>query len=696
MNFRNMPRILFMLMIGIWVLPKNMLAQDSIENALMSMQEIMAELASRSEEGTNMDELADQLNDLAENPIHINSASDEDLEKLFWLSEFQVQNIRKYIKSNRGISSIYEIAYIQGFTEKEAKILSPFLLFDIPRKEEPITYETALSDSHHRLLLRSQRVLENQKGFATPEVPDGSGYFKGRPASAYIRYSYQLGSKIFAGLTADKDAGEEFFKGSNKKGFDFYSFYFQVNRLKFVKTLLIGDYRVYFGQGLAVWSGFSFGKSPLVMSSMQRNPGITRYQSSDENNFFRGSAITVNLKPLEITFWVSYHRLDANITGQDTLSGGVTEVSSLQTSGLHTTSSEIADEDAVRSNVLGSNVSLIKSNLRAGITALYYTYSSPLIADLKPYNSYYFRGKSNYNLSCDFRYRTGNLILFGEEASSQNGAVAFLNGVQAYISSRLGFTVISRYYQRNYQAMYGNAFGENSRNNNEAGVFAGVECKLFKYITLSGYADVFRFPWLTYSTDMPSGGHDFLAQINFDPGNRLQMYLQYRNKSKDDNYSNNGDVKNIITTVIQERIRYNLSYAASDGVVLRSRLELSSYKTEFTGTSKGFYLGQDMEFSLPKMPLRFYLRYAIFDTDDYNSRVYAYENDLLYAFSIPAFYDKGSRAYIMAKYSPSKRFDLWLKYGMTQYTNRETVGTGLYEIQGNHKSEIKVQMLIKL
>jgi len=569
-------------------------------------------------------------------------------------------------------------------------------LFDVPKKETAITPEVVLKDSHHRLLLRSQRVLETQKGFSVPETPEGSGNFKGGPASAYLRYSYQMKNKVLAGFTAKNDAGEEFFKGSNKHGFDFYSFYLQINKMKFVKTLLIGDYRVYFGQGLAVWSGFSFGKSPIVMSSMQRNPGITRYQSSDENNFFRGSAITLNLKPLEVTFWASRNRIDANITAKDTLSGDVTEVSSLQTSGLHTTNSEITDEDAIRSNVLGSNVSFVKPNLRVGITALYYTYSSNLISDIKPYNLYYFRGNSNYNLSCDFRYRAGNVILFGEEATSQSGGIALLNGVQTYVNSRLSFTVLSRYYQRTYQAMYGNAFGENTRNNNEAGLFVGLECKPFKYTTISGYVDVFRFPWLTYSADMPSSGRDFLAQISVDPNNRLQMYLQYRNKSKDDNYSTDVDAKNSIGRINQQRVRYNLSYTASENIILRSRLELSRYKNEFSVTTRGFYIGQDMEFSLSKAPFRFYLRYAIFDTDDYNSRVYAYENDLLYAFSIPAFYDKGTRAYIMAKYSPGKHFDFWLKYGITQYTNRETVGTGLYEIQGNSKSEIKVQMLMKL
>lgn len=670
-------------------------AQDSIENAMMSMQEIMTEIASRSDDQMNMDELTENLINLVQNPIQINSATNDELGKLFWLSEFQIQNIRKYIVSNGTLASIYEIPYIEGFSETDAKMLSPFVMFEITRKEYPLTPEKVLHNSRHRLLFRSQRVIEKQKGFKV-ENQDGSGCFKGGPFGTYFRYSLRIDNKILAGITAGNDAGEEFFTGSNKNGFDFYSFYLQVNKLKFIKTLLIGDYRAYFGQGLSVWSGFNFGKSPIVMSSMQRNPGFSRYQSSDENNFFRGSALTFDLKPFEVSCWVSRHRLDANISGRDTLTNDISEVSSLQTSGLHSTLSELADEDAINSTVAGSNITLVKPNLRTGITAVYYTYSEPLEPGNKPYSYYFFSGNSNFNVSCDFRYRAGNLILFGEEATSKSHGIALLNGIQSYVNSRLSFTILSRYYQRNYSAMYGNAFGENARNNNETGVFAGLECKPFKYITLSGYMDVFKFPWLTYSVDMPSSGRDFLAQINLDPNTRLQTYLQYRCKSKEDNFSDENGDKNIIASIKQERIRYNLSYTASDNITVRSRLERSFYKNEYSGTRKGFYLGQDVEFSMAKLPFRLYLRYALFDTDDYNSRVYAYENDLLYTFSIPSFYDKGSREYVMIRYSPSSHIDVWLKYAITQYTNRETVGTGPYEIDGNRKSEIKLQVLLKL
>jgi hypothetical protein len=40
------------------------------------------------------------------------------------------------------------------------------------------------------------------------------------------------------------------------------------------------------------------------------------------------------------------------------------------------------------------------------------------------------------------------------------------------------------------------------------------------------------------------------------------------------------------------------------------------------------------------------IRSQYFETDGYNSRLYANENDVLYNYTIPVFYDKGFRYYL--------------------------------------------------
>jgi len=85
----------------------------------------------------------------------------------------------------------------------------------------------------------------------------------------------------------------------------------------------------------------------------------------------------------------------------------------------------------------------------------------------------------------------------------------------------------------------------------------------------------------------------------------------------------------------------------------------------------------------------------MFDTDSWDTRIYAYEHDLLYAFSIPALHQNGMRAYLLIKYSPLKYMDLWIRLAQTYYSHVQSIGTGLDEISGKTKTELKVQMQLR-
>jgi hypothetical protein len=87
------------------------------------------------------------------------------------------------------------------------------------------------------------------------------------------------------------------------------------------------------------------------------------------------------------------------------------------------------------------------------------------------------------------------------------------------------------------------------------------------------------------------------------------------------------------------------------------------------------------------------MRLQYFETDGYDSRLYAYENDVLYSFSIPVFYDKGYRYYVNVNYDVSKRLSCWFRLAQTVFKDKTTVGSGLDEIKGNKRTEVKFQVL---
>ena len=65
---------------------------------------------------------------------------------------------------------------------------------------------------------------------------------------------------------------------------------------------------------------------------------------------------------------------------------------------------------------------------------------------------------------------------------------------------------------------------------------------------------------------------------------------------------------------------------------------------------------------------------------------------MLYSFSIPAYSNRGTRTYLTARYQFRKGIDLWIRYAITYYENLDVISSGLEEIQGNHKSDVKIQV----
>src|ERR1051325_1763965 len=142
--------------------------------------------------------------------------------------------------------------------------------------------------------------------------------------------------------------------------------------------------------------------------------------------------------------------------------------------------------------------------------------------------------------------------------------------------------------------------------------------------------------------------------------------------------------------------RTQLIYKISTEVTFRSRVEVLWYDAKGTVSENGFLIYTDVLYKPLLKPFSGNIRLQYFETDGYNSRLYAYENDVLYSFSIPVFYDKGYRYYVNLNYDLTKKVSCWLRWSQTIYPGRSSIGSGLDEISGNHKSEIKIQTYITL
>ena len=457
-----------------------------------------------------------------------------------------------------------------------------------------------------------------------------------------------------------------------------------------LKSLAVGDFQAQFGQGLALWTGLAFGKSADVINVKKNGLGLRQYTSVDQQNYMRGIGTTLKFDDFEVTGFFSSKRLNANILELDTIEQEALVVSSIYGAGNHRTPRELEMKRALGEMMTGGNVNYTFNNLTLGATAYYQEFDASLERNLSFYNQFDFSAKSNYVYSLDYNYIFRNFNVFGEYARSESGGHAFLSGLMMSLDQRLSLSAVYRDIAPNFQSMYSAAFGENSRTHNEKGLYLGMQASFSRAWRISAYADHFTFPWMKWRTYVPSKGYEYLVQVDHRPRRGVDMYLRYRIKNKPLNTRDYGMIREL-DDVVKQNLRFHVSYRVTETITLRNRLELIdfNYGEEH---QQGYLIYQDVIYRSLASPFAITVRYALFDTDGFDSRLYAYENDVLYAFSFPFYSDKGSRAYILLRYRVTRSIDFWIRYAQTFYTNRDVIGSSLEEIQGNTRSEIKAQI----
>ncbi|MFT7589221.1 MAG: hypothetical protein ACI959_001438, partial [Limisphaerales bacterium] len=664
-----------------------------------SMEDILEQLSQELDDVEfNLESFEDNLILALENPVDLNFATSENLAELGILSAQLIDALLNHRRRYGPLLNLYELQTIRGFDLLIIIRILPFVSIDENQFDRQTPMSKQLLGGKHEFYTRYTSIIEDQKGYMQQ---DTTRAYLGSRAKIYARYKYHFGNRISYGLTAEKDQGEEFFKGSQKSGFDFYSAHFHIRELGLIKDLTLGDYEIKIGQGLMIWSGFGFGKSAYVMDVRKTGRSIRQYSSVNENRFLRGIAIRTSLgnensiSNFDLSLWGSYKSIDGNPNDTnelDTLSTEESLITSFTEDGFHRNETELLKKDAVKETIGGVAISFRKRNWEAGIAAMQIRFDIPFKPEDRPDNVFDFKGD---RLSSGTFYYSGsiqNFSLFGETAISDNGAFASLHGVQISLHSRVDFVAVYRYYDKAYQSFYANGFAEQADIGNESGIYLGLAIKLAKRWELNLYADLYQHPWLRFNADGPSAGRDFLAQLNWSPRRSLKMYWRVKHEIKTENAVNNQTPSDFLVDIRKSGFRYDLAVKINTQLRLKSRAEWIWFNNSVDGLEKGFLIYQDIQWKLDRVPLVFTLRYSIFDIESFDARIYAYENDVLYAFSIPAFNDKGSRYYILTRWKVNAWSDIWLRFSRTGYKNKETTGTDLDEISVPHKSELKAML----
>ncbi len=630
-----------------------------------------------------------------EHPLNLNTATRNELAELGLLNEIQISDLILHRQKFGKFISIYELQALKYWTLQTIQMVLPFIQVDDKLNQLHISWKTAVKNGKFEVWGRYQRVLEHKAGY--DKVPDSilyskNSYYHGNPDRYYARLRYTYSNNISIGVTGEKDPGETFFRKDNKQGFDFYSFHAFYKGGKYVKAVALGDYQIQIGQGLNLWSGYAFRKTADAVNVKKNANPIRPYTSVDENRFLRGAAADFGYKNFSLLVFASIKRVDAT-TYVDSVNEELNFASSINLSGFHRTNSEIARKNAIQERIAGGNLRYDKANLHIGVAGIYWGYDQVLNREVLPYNQFDFRGKSNMSFSGDFSYTIKNVMLFGETSYTHfSKSFATIVGALVALDPRVTLSLVYRDYGKGYETFYNNGFAEGSQTQNEKGMYVGLNWQMAKKWTLNTYFDYFRFPWLRFSVNAPSKGFEYLIQPTYRPNKQFELYGRVRFQQKEGNIaSETGGVKPLVN-INQTNYRLAMSYKISETITLKTRLDFVTYQKGDLKPESGMSLAQDIVFKPKKFPLDVTLRYALFDTDSYNSRIYAFEQNALYVFSIPAYYNQGHRAYVLLRYTLFRQVDIWARYSVFLYNNVNSIGTGPERIDGQTKSEVTLQI----
>jgi len=609
---------------------------------------IAEQLAAEDPDPEAVNIFIEKLQDLAENPIKINSSDLNELTRLFFLTDFQVKALADYIHSYGRITSVFEIAVIPGFDRETAEMISPFISLDF---KEVITPDSAGWKN---------KIISNFS--LKPSLTDSVSV--GSPWKILTKYRFASGS-FSGGITTEKDAGEKFLSGNTRMP-DFLSASISYTGNGLIKKIIAGDYSARFGQGTNVNTGIRRGISLTSPGYMSASDEIKSFTSSEGSRFFRGAAVGLSSGNFNLDLYISNKKKDATISLLPESSDQYVE--SFYTAGLHNTTSLLQKKDAVRESAYGINLSYSANNLKAGLTWSETRFSLPVgISVSDPEKLFSFAGRKNDLYSVYYNGFLRNILFYGELTVNSNKNFAAIQGISFRPSDRLTLNFLLRNYTSGYTTFYGNGPGTGSYVKNERGMLGNFEFEAAKHMFISGGFDIQHYPWLKYRCSAPSAGIKREMKVRYLPTDKLTFEVSYYFRmSMIDSSGNQGIPAQ--DEIITRKIKGSARYLLSDYLILMSCTE---FVTVNPSGSKGVLLSQDINYRPYKSPVSFWFRYCIFTTDSWESRLYLYENDLLYSYSIPALSGKGSRSYLMAKWDIGHFAEMRIKYAITTIASTE-------------------------
>lgn len=628
--------------------------------------------------------MIEDLTYLSQNPLDLNTASKTDLQALARLNPADIHALLLYRDSFGPIIHINELQVVNGFSFDKIQQIAPFVEVrpGSERKQEGAGY----------VLVRSDAYLPRRMGFRSTD--DQASPYESGPFGLLVKWRKYHTRRFSWGGSLELDAGEKF-NFSGQPGFDHIHFhYYKTDRPGWLKTWTAGDYRISLGQGLLQYQGFAVTKSsnPLIVKRV--SPVIQPYTGTSEYYYLRGGAVEIATNPdLRQFLFMHYQKRDATLRWDDF--NDQAYFSAFKTDGYHRTPSEKDKRRKVGEFIAGHRLQWSHQRSEIGLNTIFHQFSIPYKPISRIDNLHRLNGKRLMGHSLDFGGYLGNVHVFGEVATQNYRFPAFMIAALFSLHSKLDGGVLIRRYPSYYAPIYANAFSARTLPNNESGIYIGLNYHLGPYSRISLYLDSWKGLWPTFVAHGPTFDQDVYFRVELARKRQWEAYGQLKFRHRGTNSANVFPVYQTIHYRNQLNLRLQFRKIAYQKWRWTNRLEMNWVHPQDLPKEWGVMGFSDLLWSEIGKSVSLSLRLAYFHTQSYLSRVYSYEPDILYSFSIPAFYGQGWRFALRSSYRFPSGLRIEMRTGWTWQPGEDEVGSGHNAVPGPISQQLKLQLMYK-
>ncbi|MBO5133970.1 MAG: helix-hairpin-helix domain-containing protein [Bacteroidaceae bacterium] len=664
-----------------------LLAQET-EEPFLSWQdfidEYFSDLSDEEESTASRTDLYETFEALHLSPINLNTASREALLNIPLLDEAQVDSIISYRRRKHLFFSRGELMYIRNLSHQTRRYLSLFVYCGEPPKQKvPISKQ--FYTGKHSLESRLDIPLYQRAGYKEKSkeelIDNPNSVYLGNTLRHQVRYRYQWRQQVAYGFTLEKDAGEPFGKYESYP-YDYNSFYFRYSPSEHW-DLFVGDYGLRFGHGLLFGRTFFTNRIAAVEQGLRTRAIVKAHTSSNEQDFFRGTAAVYRKKNWEYIVFASYRRLDARIKDG--------KATSLSAEGYHRTFSEYDLRHRLGNTTFGGRLAYTRSKGHIGLNGFYSLYDKEIAPSVRAYNRFFLRGRNAAGLSVDYQLRTAKWKFSGETAFDKRFHLACSHSATYKFNNRYHIFLQQRSYAHRFVSPFGSSLEQGSRVANELGLTLGGQAQPLRQIKIVSYIDLFRFPDVTYTAAQASNGLEYHLQGEYTRSRRLSFLARYKLKARQYNVSG---MSGLLETRQTHRLRLQARWNEA-AYSLNLSTDFTAACSQTKAPSLGWMVSGRGSAELPKQ-WQVSAFGGLFFTDDYASSIYAYEPQLRHSFSFPRFYHHGCRFVAQVGWKGCKHFEAALRYGLLYYFNRSTIGSGLQKIDAPATNDLSIYLRLTL